>query len=74
MTGTIVHPGIGIQYLIERIREVGNKGIIERDGVALPDGEAMTYLDGERAKGRRIMSDCPIPQADGGCPGHPIES
>ena len=68
------HVGIGITWLRDHIKEKGNRGIINTAGVALSDADAIAYLGSLLARGQRLTSDCPTPQADGGCPGHPIES
>ena len=66
----LIHIGVGLEWLAERIRVRGNNGVISRDGKPLSDAKALAYVQGEIAKGKRISSGCPTPQPDGSCPGH----
>ena len=69
-----MHVGVGVGFLEELIKERGNKGFVETDGLPLPDAEALAWLEEKRAKGVTIFNSCPTPERDGGCPGHKKEA
>ena len=65
-----MHSGVGVDGLISLIREKGNRGFVEADGKSLSDAEALDWLRSQRKAGIRLVSSCPTPRPDGGCPGH----
>ena len=68
---TTVHVGVATAYILERTMERKRNIFIEQDGKPMPYKEAVTWLCSEIAAGHTMQSNCPSPQLDGSCPGHP---
>ena len=67
------HIGVDAKFLWSLIEERGNRGFLQENGVSISKAKALRYIDAEIAKGRRIFTQCPTPNSDGSCPGHPKE-
>ena len=69
-----IHTGIDAGWLLDRVRERGNCGMLTADGAPLSTADAVAYIEAEIAKGRTSFGPCPTPRADGKCPGHQKEA
>lgn len=69
-----MHTGVGLSYLLERVRELGPKqDLVTQEDKPIPWVDAVAWINDEMKAGKRLTSSCPTPKADGSCPGHPKE-
>ena len=72
---TRVHTGVSLRGLRSGILGGAFKpDVMERNGVeATSKAQAVRWIDALLKKGQEYSTSCPTPQADGMCPGHPVE-